>query len=326
MKEEERELKKGEKIYFKRLINEFKDESGRALSEIKSLKSSIIEGKDGKPSLLQRLSETETKVVELSDNIQEYYTSLFEGDSKNDPIIDQIDTYYADLKTEIDETRALKEEMLLIKVDILGDENETGLKDEIEDYLKQIEKLFTDNSVKQKKLFEEIEGLLKGASTVALAAAFNEHKNSFKNNNYIWMSVFILSLLSMMGLSIFAFVNTDFDLSQSWKYTLGNIPFIAGAVWLSIYASKQRSQNKRLEQEYAFKEDVAKIYYGLKKEIESLGATELGLKLKEEILSVILKVVAENPSITLENSSHNDKGPILEALSSISETLKSIKK
>ena len=107
-----------------------------------------------------------------------------------------------------------------------------------------------------------------------------------------------------------------------WKGTLGNLPFIGGAIWIAIYASKQRSQNKRLQQEYAFKEDVAKIYYGLKKEIEELDDSELGKELNKRILEIILEVVSTNPSATLESRSHNDKGPVMEALNNISSLLK----
>lgn len=103
------------------------------------------------------------------------------------------------------------------------------------------------------------------------------------------------------------------------------LPFIGGAIWLAIYSSKQRSQNKRLQQEYAFKEDVAKIYYGLKQEIEELGGSELGVKLNTKMLETIISVVEDNPSKTLDNSSHNDKGPILSSIKSVAELVKNIK-
>ena len=124
-----------------------------------------------------------------------------------------------------------------------------------------------------------------------------------------------------MGISIYIFNKANFEVKEMWKGTLGNIPFLGGAIWIAVYASKQRSQNKRLQQEYAFKEDVAKIYYGLKKEIEELDDTELGKVLNKRILEVIVDVVSTNPSETLESISHNDKGPILEALNNISEKL-----
>jgi hypothetical protein len=125
-----------------------------------------------------------------------------------------------------------------------------------------------------------------------------------------------------MGLTLTAFFMSNRDLAEMWKITLGNLPFIGAGVWLAIYASKQRSQNIRLQQEYAYKEDVAKLYYGLKNEIEQLDNTELGQRLNESVIQILVETVSFNPSKTLDNHSHNDKGPILEALKSISESIK----
>jgi hypothetical protein len=198
----------------------------------------------------------------------------------------------------------------------------SGIQDKIELKIKDLEQLYERNEEKQENLFAKIEGLLKGASTVALAKAFKDHKDSFRMMNSLWLLVFIIAILAMMGLSIFAFVYARFEFNEMWKYTLGNLPFLGGVVWLAIYASKQRSQNKRLQQEYAFKEDVAKIYYGLKKEIEELGDSPLGQKLNERILEVLVEVVSLNPSTTLESMSHDDKGPIMEALHVLKDKIK----
>ena len=190
----------------------------------------------------------------------------------------------------------------------------SGLKDKIKRQIEKLDSLYIEHDEKQRNLFDKIEGLLRGASTVALAKAFKEHKDSFRLMNSLWLVVFVLAILAMMGLSVFAFVYTQFEFNEMWKYTLGNLPFLGGVIWLAIYASKQRSQNKRLQQEYAFKEDVAKIHYGLKQEIEELGDSPLGQKLKEKVLEVLVEVVSLNPTKTLESLSHNDKGPIMEAL------------
>lgn len=170
-------------------------------------------------------------------------------------------------------------------------------------------------------MLNKIEELLQGASTVALAKAFEEHKKQFDKPNKLWQWVFICTLVGLMGLSITAFFVSNPDLNEMWKITLGNLPFIGAGVWLAIFASKQRSQNVRLQQEYAYKEDVAKLYYGLKNEIEQLDNSELGQRLNESVIQILVETVSYNPSKTLDNKSHNDKGPILEALKSISETI-----
>lgn len=94
---------------------------------------------------------------------------------------------------------------------------------------------------------------------------------------------------------------------------------------MAIFSSKQRSQNKRLQQEYAYKEDIAKIYYGLKQEIDELGESDLGKKLNESVLKLVIDVVGLNPSESVESKSHIDNGHILEGLKNIGETIKSMK-
>ena len=67
------------------------------------------------------------------------------------------------------------------------------------------------------------------------------------------------------------------------------------------------------------------IYYGLKQEIDELGESELGKKLNESVLKLVIDVVGLNPSESLESKAHNDNGPVLEGLKSIGETIKTIK-
>ena len=109
-----------------------------------------------------------------------------------------------------------------------------------------------------------------------------------------------------------------------WVQALLKLPFIGGAVWAAVYAGKQLSQNKRLQQEYAYKENVAKVYYALKKEVEDLEGHGLGQDIRKEVILTLLKSVGTNPSSTLESRSHVDKGPWLEALAPVAENLKQL--
>jgi hypothetical protein len=137
--------------------------------------------------------------------------------------------------------------------------------------------------------------------------------------------MFISSVAAIMFVSLGSFAAAGYQLSEMWKYSLGFSPFIGGAIWLAIYASRQRSENKRLEQEFAHKEDVAKIYYGLKKEIEELGDSEIGKKLNDEVIKILVTTVAYNPSQTLDSKSHKDNGPILGILEKVTTLVKEAK-
>lgn len=323
MAEEEQKITKGQKAYLKRIVNEFQKDAQKALEELASLKNDLLAGEEGLPSLPEQFESAAIEIEESRSKIESFYNKIFvPQESREDSLAEGITSFVSEYEKATHSIAELHAKIEQYSRDLFGYTNEdgediAGIQDKINIQIDRLKKLHDDNSEKQDALFNEIEGLLKGASTVALSKAFKEHKDSFDLTNHIWLVVFVVSIVSMMGLSIWAFVNANYQFEDMWKYTLGNIPFIGGAIWLAIYSSKQRSQNKRLQQEYAFKEDVAKIYYGLKKEIEDLGESDIGQKLNESVLKVIIDVVSLNPSSTLDSNSHNDKGPILEVLNSI---------
>lgn len=319
MSKEERELKKGEKAYFQRYINAFEEDAKKALSDIEKLKKQLVDGSETVYSF--------EKIEEYKNKFGILYDFIFDEDENGETIENQLTSFKETAIKESKEILDLKNQISKYKDQLYGIEDENGkqipgIVHKIENMQKQLAQNIEANEKKQKALLEKIEELLQGASTVALAKAFEEHKKQFDKPNKLWQWVFICTLVGLMGLSITAFFVSNPDLKDMWKITLGNLPFIGAGVWLAIFASKQRSQNVRLQQEYAYKEDVAKLYYGLKNEIEQLDNTDLGQRLNESVIQILVETVSYNPSKTLDNKSHNDKGPILEALKSISGTVK----
>ena len=314
---EEPKFTRGEKGYITRITNQLKININKELIEIEELKEELKSDLIRNNTLIKKLEEKHTDADELLEEVKDIRNKIYEPDSYDIVLADEIETFIGDNNKFKDKRDTIYDEIMDFHKNIFGYKNKNGKT--IEGFKSKFSYLYANNTKKQEELFQRIEGLLKGASTVALAKSFKEHKKSFNFSNVLWIMVFVLSIVSMMGLSIWGFIRADYQFEDMWKYTLGNIPFLAGAVWLAIYSGKQRSQNKRLQQEYAYKEDVAKIYYGLKQEIESLGKSDLGTKLNQQILETIITVVAHNPSNTLESKSHEDKGPILESLDKLTE-------
>lgn len=282
--EEEKELKKGQRVYLKRIVNQFQEDASKSLDSIEKLKSELIAGKDGSPSLIEKFKSTESELNEIKESFKNIYSKIFEEDENGEILNDSIEEFKVVFEKKKNEIIGIQNEIIGYQNKLLGVQNEDGtetkgVKQKVEGFVKNLEILYKTNNERQEQLFEKIEGLLKGASTVALAEAFHKHKDSFNLSNILWVITFIVSIASMMTLSIIAFVSSKYNLTEMWKYTLGNLPFLGGAVWLAIYASRQRSQNVRLQQEYAFKEDVAKIYYGLKKKLRNWGTRIWGKNL-----------------------------------------------
>jgi hypothetical protein len=319
MSTEEFELKKGQKAYLQKIVNEFKEESKKYFQEIDKLKEILVNGNDEHYSI-KEINTYKNELAELRD-------SIFELSDDGETIAEVIAEFREEVKKNATEVLELRKSVEIYENQLFGKENEDGdrvggVKEKIDNIQIELQQSLKKNEDKQNALLIKIEELLEGASTVALAKAFKEHKEEFDKPNRFWSRVFVCTLIGLMVFTLISFYFFRTDLKDMWKVTLGNIPFIGAGVWLAIFASKQRSQNNRLQQEYAYKEDVAKLYYGLKSEIDELGDSELGKKLNESVLKVLVDTVAFNPSVTLENKSHEDKGPILDAVKSISESMK----
>ena len=89
---------------------------------------------------------------------------------------------------------------------------------------------------------------------------------------------------------------------------LTRIPFFFALLWLAKFSSKQYRQNKRLEQEYAHKEVVAKSYQGYKKEFESQDQTEINTNKETlpKLYKVLLDTIAKNPSKIMDDGHLED--------------------
>ena len=77
-------------------------------------------------------------------------------------------------------------------------------------------------------------------------------------------------------------------------------------IWLAAFSSKQYRQNKRLEQEYAHKEVLAKSYQGYKRELESQGKTITDKEIIGALHKVLVATIAKNPSEIMDDGRKED--------------------
>jgi hypothetical protein len=104
-------------------------------------------------------------------------------------------------------------------------------------------------------------------------------------------------------------------LNEALISLLKELPIFIPTIWLAAHASKLQSQNKRLQQEYAFKETNAKSFIGHKVQIEQLIKDgEADKELLSQLVAQLVVITAENPSKTLDNKSHEDSSPFLKLI------------
>jgi len=231
-------------------------------------------------------------------------------------------TEYTSLNTK---SKTLQKEIEETHDKIFGKRDEegkliNGYFQETEDLKNQIAEFLKEQQKKFLAQFTEIEGLLPGATSAGLAEAYRLQKESYKKPIQLWSTVFIctvsiMAILSALLLYVQFKSSTPLTLSDAFIALLKDLPFFVPTIWLAAYASKQQSQYKRLEQEYAFKETNAKSFHGHKMQIEELTRDgDADKDLLSELVAQLVTITAQNPSVTLDSKSHEDSPPVFKLL------------
>lgn len=284
------------------------------------------------------------------ESIQKYVNELLD-ESHGESIKTRIQTFQINSKKDSEEITNLllgiqkeTKELRSFYVEVYGSSDENnGLKKEFSDMNKKLKDYESTQQSAHKTLLEKANELLSLTTTIGLSKAFNNLKSSFFKANILWNCIFILSICMMLVLAknIFPDEKKHYDLNATiasnsqlsitkseenlWANILLNfskeLPFYVPLVWLAIFASRRRSENKRLEQEYAHKEAVAITYDSYKKQIELIGDAhnkEMLLKLLDKAIDT----VAYNASVTLDESKHTESTPSHELLQDIFSKVK----
>lgn len=261
---------------------------GTADQEIKTLKSHL----DDVTELYNDfVAKPNAATLSKAEKLNETYEKVNEYNSK-----------ISDIETKVQEFET--------KVFGKTNEDKEALKFKLNDLKTELEDLHNGWEEKYSTLSTKIEGLLPGATSAGLAKSYHDQKESYKYPNYIWSFVFSATMIGMVIYAVLT-ISKSPDLSTAFMNILSRAPFFIPTIWLALFASKQQSQNRRLEQEYAYKESLAKSYDGYKREIEKLPTSTESNEIMEKLVSSMVDAAGFNPSSTLEKPSHNDKPPIL---------------
>ncbi len=286
--------------------------------EIEAYRNEINVVTEGKPSLREqmtsRLATMESTIKTISDNVDKintFHVQILkpkEGESKS--LLELVNETY--MKISADKTKSDSDLKAIenFKVELLGDQekNIVGQKqrfESLESEIKANKKLWEENS---DTLFKKIEGLLPGATASGLAKAYQDQRMSYNKPYWGWAIVFVITLCCIIWFAI-ANLKDATSVEDAFMKVISRLPFFIPAFWLALFSSKQQSQNKRLQQEYAHKEVLSKSYEADKREIEKLPDSPEKAKLSAKLLETMIDSARYNPSETLGSKTHNDGPP-----------------
>lgn len=230
-------------------FEELKDQSEQWHTKISDFNDKLTVGNEEEGSIILRIEEAKTKALESSS---------------------QTATELSNLQTKI-------RDLTNFYNDIFGNPDDEGkrsggLRTEIENRTSDLSTYETNQKKKHSSLARKIEGLLPGATSAGLANAYKDRKESYdapiKNSTTVfYCSLVVLSLMGLflvtdkVGWLYIDFLEID-DPIKLFNNFLFKLPITVPLVWVALFASKRRSQNMRLQQEYAHKEAIAKSYEG----------------------------------------------------------------
>ncbi|WP_108062351.1 MICOS complex subunit MIC60 [Poseidonibacter lekithochrous] len=288
-------------------INEFYNTTFNSSEYNNTTKELISNAKDDVIEIQKKVKDELQELSEKIESFEEYYKKIF-GELNEEGL------RVGGLKKEIDSQK--------IELNKFEKEQEQKHKDILEKKLEEIKQYETDTQQHTKNLHKQIESHLPGATSAGLAKAYQKEREKFIEPIRNWNIIFITSLIIMFLTSFYTLgeVNTVDDMA---KQIFHSIPLLAPLIWLAIYSSKRRSENQRLEQEYAHKEALASSYSSYKMQIEALKEDDHILLKK--LLESSIETVSKNASESLDKK-HGDGMPTTEIINKIVDvTTKAIK-
>jgi hypothetical protein len=151
---------------------------------------------------------------------------------------------------------------------------------------KNLADLKTEYSEVFVNLKHSIESLLPGATSAGLAEAFANRKLSILNSQKLWKRAFALGLATTAAVALCVIMYPEFFKPKDISVNDGQLLWIVAAlipkiavlgapIWLAAFAAKQLAVRFRLEEDYAYKEALAKSFEGYKKQMS--GVTTEGV-------------------------------------------------
>ena len=303
-----------------------------ATDKISQLEQQLLVGDDEQPSLQQQIETLHANAAGWHETIEGFHQDLTVGGDEQTAIIDDINTakenttaLHNHTRTAFDASQGIINELTQFYTRVFGIKDDKGnVVSGLELELKTRNKNLDDFKSKQEEicsaLKEQIEGLIPGATNASLATAYKEKKEAFddpigKASRLFYGSLAGLIFVSMVFIFEFGYTSNDgfslqlIDISDPTKLFSNlffKLPITLPFIWLALTAQRSRNESRRLQEEYAHKEALAKSFQSFKQQIQHLGDKGDEALLKQ-LLEAAITTVAFNASSTMDAKKKDDK-------------------
>lgn len=301
--------------------------------KIKASEKELLISTEQRRSISDKIKDLNSDALSYHKEVEDFHKKLTSGGAEDPSIIFEIEQARKNIlenkdiiKNFSDSSKEIVNDFKQFYEKIFGIKSKDGeytggLKQELEARKKDLETFKQEQKKSYTTIRQEIETLLPGATSAGLATAYKDLKNSFNKSIKTSTIIFYLSLLLIFAI---ATVFSTSEIGWFWiKFInptepaelLNNIayklPMLLPALWLAIASSRRRSEDKRLQQEYAHKEALAKSYQSFKQQIDVIKDKDSDDALMKQLLQTAIKAIEFNASTTLDGK-HGDKIPLQE--------------
>lgn len=258
---------------------------------------------------IETINETLDDLKQKKTIIEDRYSDINILKKRLDAIFKKVSIEYEHVFGEND-SRHTDEKSLVYRLNSVYNDYVASLS-----FQKKAFKSFLDESNKKtNSILEEINGYLPGSVTIGLSRAYSEKKESEskeldENKKKFRRIVYFISLIAAIPL-FFIFHEFYFE-KTSLPTLLSQIPFLSACVfpilvpfvWLGIHINRNININKKLIEEYAYKEAISKTVTGLSEQVKQLNDDSVKKDIQEQLIRLIISSGENNPGQYI--SSHN---------------------
>jgi hypothetical protein len=207
------------------------------------------------------------------------------------------------LPTDLESLAEAKEKIVNLAEDATTN---LGRVTDIRDRIAEIEDQLSESAAGAKSVLERCETAYSAATSVGLAAAFNERSVALSRSIWFWVVGLIVALVAggyfgAHRLQTLAELLKDPNQSPSILYPnlLISLLSIGAPLWFAWLSTKQIGQRFKLSEDYAFKAAVSRAYEGFRRE-----AARIDSDLEARLLASALSRFDEQPLRLVETESH----------------------
>ncbi|TBR39621.1 MULTISPECIES: hypothetical protein [Dyella] len=207
---------------------------------------------------------------------------------------------------------------------LLGANEDIGLLSGLRDKANAAEYSLSQSSQEAIAVLQRCETAYSAATSVGLAAAFNERSDTLSKSMWVW----VLGLLVALGAGSYFGSHQLHALSDLIKLPsassaviilnlLLSLLSVGAPVWFAWLATKQIGQRFRLAEDYAFKASISRAYEGFRRE-----AARFDKDMEARLLASALNRLDELPLRLVETETHGSPWHELLSSSAVKEALR----